>query len=176
MTDSLSLGTKLANAEIVDGQHITGNLEFYVLNTLNALTETEYSAADAGQNLLRVGEILGLGAQPVILGLHTITGVDLTVSANQTLYGLGSSIDGSSNSTLTAATVYQLKISFEHNSAFVTGTQDGTVAGTLAATLKNETVLAALPVTTTISGGHTLNTFVFTGVTQSSSLSYSSIL
>lgn len=168
--------TNLVNAKIVDGQHVTGGMDFYVLNTLNSFAETNYSAADAGQNLLRVNEIIALGAQPVILSLHTYTGVDLTDAGNRTLYGMGADIDGSSNSTLTSATIYQLRFTLEHPGAFVTGSYDGTTAGTLAYVLKTETASAALPITTTISTGHTLNVFTFATTAQSSSLTYSNVL
>jgi hypothetical protein len=173
--------TNLVFAKETNGEHLTGNMDFYTVYTLNAMTQTNYSAADAGQNLLRVGEIIGMGAQPVILSVTAITNVDLSGSAaglaNQALYGLGSAIDGSANSTLTAATVYMLKFSIEHSQAFVNGTQDGTVANTVAYALKTETALAALPYTTTISTGHTLNVMTFaSATTKDSSVTYSAIL
>lgn len=168
------LPTNKVNAKVSSGEHLSGDMEFYVLNTLNALTETNYSAGDAGQNLLRVLEIVQLGSQAVTLGLRAITGVDLTSAANRALYGMGTAIDGSANSTLTSVTVYQLRFAIEKAGAWTTTSTDGTVAGSLAHALVSETALAALPVVTT-AGATPISTFVMTGVTQSSSLTVTTL-
>ena len=132
---------------ILSGEHLTSNIDFYVLNSLCPLSEEDVSVLpDVGQqNLARTGEIIGMQAQPVMTGLHVITGVDLTAAANKATYGI-------TDSTNAAATVYQLKFSIEHAGAWlapaVAGLCDSTVAGSLAFTLVQETALCDLPLIT----------------------------
>lgn len=124
------------HGKLASGEHLTSNIDFYTLNTLCVLNDTlDFSAADAGQeNLMRLGEIIGIQAQPVMTGLHVITGVNLTLAANQALYGITGSV-------LTSATVYQLKVAIEHSGAWVSSDLTGTVPGTLAYALVNETAM-----------------------------------
>lgn len=123
---------------VSNSQHLSSAMDFYTLNTLCPLSTDDFAAADAGQNLIRVGEIIGIQAQPVISNLMIVTGVDLTVAANKTLYGI-------TDSTNTSATVYVLKFSIEHTGAWINTDVTGTLAGSLAYALVNETALCALP-------------------------------
>jgi hypothetical protein len=123
------------HGNLASGEHLTSNIDFYTLNTLCVLNEADVSVADAGQdNLVRLGEIIGIQAQPVMTGLHVISGVNLTLAANQTLYGITGSV-------LTSATVYQLKFAIEHTGAWSSSDLTGTVPGTLAYAMVNETAM-----------------------------------
>lgn len=157
-------GTSLVNAIVNDGQHVSSAMDFYQLYTLNKLQETNYAAADAGQNLIRLCEIIGTVAQPIQLRLTTITAVDLTNSGNRTTYGMGTSIDGSTNSSLTSVTIYQFNFTFEHTSLYSSTDTAGAAAGSLANQLFTETAAAALPFTSAVgSGSYTTNAFTFLG-------------
>ena len=156
----------LVNAGDANQQHLTGGMDFYTIYTINALNNDNWAAADAGQNLVRFNEIVGLQAQPVILSVTAIPTVNL--SSAYATYGLGSSIDGSSNSTMTSVTVYQIKFTFEHPGAWLTSDFTGTVAGTLAYALKNETSLASLPYQTAVGSAPTnVSSFTFSGTNNS---------
>jgi hypothetical protein len=167
------MSTSFANDRDVgslgNSQHLSSAIDFYTLNTLCQLATDDFSADNSGRNLIRVGEIIGIQAQPVMTNLMSVGPVDLTVSANQTLYGLGSNIDGSSNSTLTAATIYVLKFSIEHTNAWINTDVTGTLAGTLAYALVTET--AMVPFT---SGP--FDSILLAGVTANSHLAVSAIL
>lgn len=123
---------------VSNSQHLTSAMDFYTLNTLCPLSTDDFSAMDAGQNLIRLGEIIGIQAQPVISNLMIVTGVDLTAAANKTLYGI-------TDSTNTSATVYVLKFSVEHTGAWINTDVTGTLAGSLAFAMVNETALCPLP-------------------------------
>ena len=115
---------------LANGEHLTSALDFYTLNTSVALSTDDFSALDSGEDLIRIGEIIGIQAQPVVTGLHVITGV-----ADSTVYGLASGI----------TTVYQLKFMIEHTNAWNNADVSGSVPGTLAYALQNETTLCPLP-------------------------------
>jgi hypothetical protein len=163
------MSTSFANdrdfGSVSNSQHLSSALDFYTLNSLCPLSTDDFSAMDAGQNLIRVGEIIGIQAQPVMTNLLVATGVDLTATANKTMYGI-------TDSTNTSATIYVLKFSIEHTGAWINTDVTGTLAGTLAYALVNETALAQLPYGTP-------NQFILvsTGAnTQTASLMVSAIL
>ena len=168
-TTTTETGGLIVNAGDANQQHLTGGMDFYTIYTLNAMNNDNWAAVTAGQNTVRFNEIVGLQAQPVILSITAISGVDLNANsqANAVKYGLGTSIDGSSNSNLTNATIYQVKFTFEHPGAWLTSDFTATVAGTLAYALKNETTLASLPYVTTLYGSTGIDTFVFSGTNNS---------
>lgn len=164
--------TTLVNAQITDGEHLTGKMEFYTMYTLNGMAETNYSANDFGQNTLRTFEIIGLGAQPVIASITAITGVDL--QTDRTKYGFGSDWNAAAYASVT---VYQIKFSFEHANVFSSTDVTGTVAGSLANLLATQTASLALPKTTGVGTGPTnINTFTFTGNNNTASLTISTVL
>jgi|SRR5882672_1422386 len=147
------------------GEHLTSDIDFYTLNTLCPLSEDDFSALDAGMNLIRIGEIIGIQAQPVMTGLHVNMTVDLTTAANKATYGI-------TDSTNTSATVYTLKFAIEHTNAWLNTSVDGTVPGTLAYALVNETAMCQLPF-----GSPNKIVLVSTGAdTQTASLTFSAIL
>jgi len=156
---------------IVSGEHLTSNIDFYVLNTLCPLSEADVAVTpDVGQkNLVRIGEIIAIQAQPVMTGLHVITGVNLTTAANQAIYGI-------TDSTNTAATVYQLKFAVEHAGAWNTASVDGTVPGTLAFALVNETALCDLALADPVHGITKLVMATTGANTMSAALFFSAIL
>lgn len=158
-----------------NSQHLSSAMDFYAFNTLCPLSTDDFSADDSGQNLIRIGEIIGIQAQPVITNLLVMTDVNLTEASNQTMYGLGSNIDGSSNSTLTSATVYVLKFSVEHTGSWINTDVTGTVPGTLAYALVNETALCQLPFPTTPTPDMP-DQILIGGATANSSLTVNAIL
>src|ERR1039458_8135331 len=68
-----------------NGEHLTSALDFYTLNTTVALsiddlaTDTELVQLVNNADLIRIGEIIGIQAQPVITSLKVITSPDNTV-------------------------------------------------------------------------------------------------
>lgn len=164
--------TTLVNAQITDGEHLTGKMEFYTMYTLNALLETNYSANDAGQNTIRTMEIIGLGAQPVIASITAIQHVDLQTA--RTTYGFGSDWNAAAYADVT---VYQLKFSFEHANVFSSTDTTGSVAGSLANLLATQTASLALPKVTAVGTGPTnLSAYTFSGNANSASLTISTVL
>lgn len=123
---------------VSNSQHLTSAMDFYTLATLCPLSTDDFSANDAGKNLIRLGEIIGIQAQPVISNLMIVSGVDMTNALNKALYGI-------TDSTNTSQTLYVLKFSVEHTGAWINTDVTGTLAGSLAFALVNETALCNLP-------------------------------
>jgi len=115
---------------MANGEHLTSAMDFYTLNTTVVLSTDDFELNDAGRDLIRIVEIIGMQAQPVITSLHTIVAPDLTV------YGLAAG----------AGTVYQFKFAIEHTDAWNNTDMSGSLPGTLAYSLQNETTLCQLPV------------------------------
>ena len=70
---------------LANGEHLTSQIDFYTLATTVPLT-IDVNAADTetvqlvnNADMIRLGEIIGIQAQPVVTGLHVINPPDLTV-------------------------------------------------------------------------------------------------
>jgi hypothetical protein len=103
---------------MANGEHLTSAIDFYTLTTTVPLSIADFETGVAAQNLIRIGEIIGMQAQPVVAGLHAVA-------------------DVSAVSALPAGAGYQFKFMIEHTGAWA--------AGVLAATLASETAACALP-------------------------------
>lgn len=103
--------TDRVNGGVATKETLTGNMDFVTIHTVAALDEGAYGATNsATRNLIRLVETISLGAQPVLTSVKE-TEVDLSVSANATLYGLGTDFNQA------ATTVYTLKFAVEHTGA-----------------------------------------------------------
>lgn len=165
-------------AKAASGEALTGDQEFFTLNTLNAVAEgsVNFSTASAVNNLARILEIAGIKAQPVVVGVRSFAAVDLQQATNRTLYGFGT---GYNAVAFASVTVYQVKLAFERSGLFgsLTEAVDSTVAGSLAKILADETAALALPYTTAVGTGPVnMNTLTFTGTSNTASLTATSVL
>lgn len=120
------------NGGVTSGEALTGNMDFFTINTVIAIQEGDFGSTDsAKRNLIKFAEAISMGAQPVLVAVSSAV-VDLTVAGNRTLYGLGTGFNQA------ATTIYTLKFAVEHSEVFgTTALAAGTTAAyTLASRLK----------------------------------------
>ena len=160
--------TTIANAKVVSGENLSSNMDFYTLTTLNAVSEEGLSTA-AGRNMLRASQMIGMFAQPVVLSISSTSGVVLTDAPTRTAYGIGSDF-----STVASATMYTIKFAVEHANAASSTDTTGSVAGSVAKYLVDET--AALALETTTVGAASASAFVFSGNSSNSKLTITSAM
>lgn len=132
------------NGGFVAGERLTGNMDFFTVHVLAELEEGAWGAEEsATRNLIKLVEAISTGAQPILTSL-TSEVVDLSVSANATFYGFGSTFDEA------GTTVYTLKFAVEHTGVFGSEVEaaDSTVSYSLAARLNG----VVLPFETTVTG------------------------
>ena len=65
------------HGSLANGEHLTSQIDFYSLATLVPLSTDDFSALDSGEDLIRIGEIIGIQAQPVVTGLHVLSAQNL---------------------------------------------------------------------------------------------------
>lgn len=120
--------TDKVNGGVATKETLTGDMDFFVVHTVVALTEGAYgSTASATRNLVKFMETVSTGAQPVLVSVTS--GVrDLSDSGQRTIYGLGTDFNQAST------TVYTVKFAIEHAGALLTGSDanNGALVGSLA--------------------------------------------
>jgi len=104
---------------VSNSEHLTSQIDFYTLATTVPLSTDDFELNDAGRDLIRLGEIIGIQAQPVVTGLHVLPG---SVQAN---YGLASG----SKATLKSAANFAVLAG-----AAVTNTGSSVITGDVGAT------------------------------------------
>lgn len=132
--------TDRVNGGIGAKEALTGDMEFFTINTVNTLEEGAWGASNSGKrNLIKLVEALSMGAQPVLVSVTSAV-VDLSVAGTRTFYGLGSNFNQAST------TVYTFKFAVEHSGVWgaVSDADDSTVSGSVANKLSG----LAMPYTT----------------------------
>lgn len=131
---------------VTSKETLTGDMNFFVVHTTVSMAEGDYGASATNKrNLYKFMETVALGAQPVIVSV-TSAAVDLSVSGNRTLYGLGTDYNQA------ATNVFTIKFAIEHDGALGTSSTaaNPAVAGSLASLLDGVAVpapTAAVPIT-----------------------------
>jgi hypothetical protein len=131
--------TSKINGQVVNGEHLTSDMDFWTVYTVCALTagaNVNAAVPTAANNLDRVIQFIGNRAQAVMVSVASAS-----VNNPNSLYSLGTDYDRS------GTTVYTLKFATEHTGAWTdTAAQVNTLAEALDG-LPMPFTTAAVPIT-----------------------------